>query len=205
MSPRNRILGHVRAATATRPEAPHPGRFDGTYATDDDRTPVERFSDLFTTSGGEIERFEDVEAAARWLARYADDYDGVTVGATVPTALRPALPSTCPDLAPLGVTLAAAAIAETGSLVLDARDGRRTQLLAPTHVVFVKARDIHSTLVDALSDLRGDLPSAIGLHSGPSKSADIGQILVRGVHGPGRIVAAILGEHPDELRGGRHG
>ena len=38
------------------------------------------------------------------------------------------------------------------------------------------------------------LPSAVGLHSGPSKSADIGQVLVKGVHGPGRVVAVIVGE-----------
>ena len=37
------------------------------------------------------------------------------------------------------------------------------------------------------------LPSAIGLHSGPSKSADIGQVLVRGVHGPGRVIAVLVG------------
>jgi len=41
---------------------------------------------------------------------------------------------------------------------------------------------------------RPALPTALGLHSGPSKSADIGQVLVRGVHGPGRVVAVIIGD-----------
>lgn len=194
MSPRNRILGHVRAATATRPRVPHPGGFGDVLPTPDDRDPVDRFAELFSASGGEVERFDGVEAAAGWLARFTEGFESVTVGATVPAALRPRLPSTCPDLAPLGVTAAAGAVAETGSLVLDARDGRRTQLLAPTHVVFVRAHDVHPTLVGAMSELRSDLPSAIGLHSGPSKSADIGQILVRGVHGPGHIVAVVIDE-----------
>jgi L-lactate dehydrogenase complex protein LldG len=110
----------------------------------------------------------------------------------VPSRLRPRVPLACPDLAALGVSVATGAIAETGSLVLDARDGRRSQLLAPTHVVFVREKDIHPTMVYALGRLRQDLPSAVGLHSGPSKSADIGQILVRGVHGPGRIIAAVV-------------
>ncbi len=41
--------------------------------------------------------------------------------------------------------------------------------------------------------MRDDLPSAIGLHSGPSKSADIGHVMVKGVHGPGRLIAVVLG------------
>lgn len=194
MSPRNRILGYVRGATASRPRVPHPGRFDGRFLAGDDRPPSERFAEQFTASGGEVERFADVAAATRWLAEFSRDFESVTVGVTVPGALRPRLPSTCPDLATLGVSYAVAGVAETGSLVLDARDGRRTQLLAPTHVVFVREREIHHTLVGAMVTLKADLPSAVGLHSGPSKSADIGQILVRGVHGPGRIVAAIIGE-----------
>ncbi|MGC8905434.1 LUD domain-containing protein, partial [Thermus sp.] len=36
------------------------------------------------------------------------------------------------------------------------------------------------------------LPAALGLHSGPSKSADIGQVMVKGVHGPGRLVVVVL-------------
>ena len=194
MSPRNRILGYVRGATSSRPRVPHPGRFDGRYLAGDDRSPLERFTEMFSASGGEVERFDDLEAASHWLAAFSRDFESATVGVTVPGVLRPRLPASCPDLAPLAVSAAAGAVAETGSLVLDARDGRRTQLLAPTHVVFVREQDIHNTLVGAMVTLRPNLPSAIGLHSGPSKSADIGQILVRGVHGPGRIVAAVIGE-----------
>ena len=193
MSPRNRILGYVRGAMASRPRVPHPGRFDGRFLAGDDRSPLERFTELFSASGGEVERFEDMEGAASWMAAFSRDFESATVGVTVPGLLRPRLPSSCPDLAPLAVSAAVGAVAETGSLVLDARDGRRTQLLAPTHVAFVREEDIHSTLVGAMVTLRPMLPSAIGLHSGPSKSADIGQILVRGVHGPGRIVAAFVG------------
>jgi L-lactate dehydrogenase complex protein LldG len=75
---------------------------------------------------------------------------------------------------------------------MDARDGRRSQLLAPTHVVFVRAEDVHATFRDALAAARADLPSALGLHSGPSKSADIGHVMVTGVHGPGRLVAVVI-------------
>jgi L-lactate dehydrogenase complex protein LldG len=46
---------------------------------------------------------------------------------------------------------------------------------------------------------RAPLPAALALHSGPSKSADIGRILVRGVHGPGRLVAAVTAFAHDDL------
>jgi len=78
-------------------------------------------------------------------------------------------------------------------VVLDCGDGRRVQLLPPHHVVLVAKACIYSTLEEALAELRGCLPSALGLHSGPSKSADIGQVLVKRVHGPGRLICVVVG------------
>jgi L-lactate dehydrogenase complex protein LldG len=114
------------------------------------------------------------------------------LGRGVPEPLCPTIPTAPPRDAALGISMARGAVAETGSLILDARDGRRTQLLAPEHVVVVGLDTVHATLADALASLRLDLPSAIGFHSGPSKSADIGQVMVKGVHGPGRVIALIV-------------
>ncbi len=97
-----------------------------------------------------------------------------------------------PSEAALGVSLAVGAAAQTGSLLLSSKEGRRPQLLPPVHLVWVHAPDVRTTLGDALEACRENLPATLALHSGPSKSADIGQILVTGVHGPGRIIAAIL-------------
>ena len=110
----------------------------------------------------------------------------------VPDTLQPALPKTPPSEAALGVSVAVGAAAQTGSLVLSSKEGRRSQLLPPVHLIWVRAGDVHTTLGDALQACREDLPATLALHSGPSKSADIGQILVTGVHGPGRIIAAVL-------------
>lgn len=107
-------------------------------------------------------------------------------------ALIPGLSGAPPETAALAVSRARCAVAETGSLVLDARDGRRTQLLPPVHLVWLHTSEIHATLREALQALGPDLPSGLGLHSGPSKSADIGQILVKGVHGPGRVVVGLI-------------
>ena len=195
MSARERILARVRAALEERPRAPHPGPFRGPRPVPPPADPVEGFSILFLRAGGEVVRVPDDGAAAAWLGMFAAGFSSVAVGATVPSALIPGGPDAAPpETAELGVSMAVGAVAETGSLLLGARDGRRTQLLPPTHVVVVRAASVHATLSGALHSLRPALPTALGLHSGPSKSADIGQVLVRGVHGPGRVVAVIIGD-----------
>jgi L-lactate dehydrogenase complex protein LldG len=153
---------------------------------------VASFTAMFTAAGGEVVRVASMDLAAAWMADFATAFDSVAVGATLPSDLTADLPLAPAEAAALGISMGRGAVAETGSLILDARDGRRVQLLPPTHVVLVHARHVHATLDGALAAMAGDLPSALGLHSGPSKSADIGQILVRGVHGPGRVVAVII-------------
>ena len=49
----------------------------------------------------------------------------------------------------------------------------------------------------ALAACRDDGGAALALHSGPSKSADIGQVMVTGVHGPGRVIAVVLDAWPE--------
>jgi len=182
----------VGEALSGRTAVEHPGTFEGWRPTDA-AAPVDGLVHLLEAAGGEVVRQPNVDDAAVWLASFCADFESSAVGETVLEALRPPLPSGAPDTAPLGVSQARGAVAETGSLIMDARDGRRAQLLVPTHVVFVRTEDVYATLREALIELADDLPSAIGFHSGPSKSADIGQILVKGVHGPGRLVAVLIG------------
>jgi L-lactate dehydrogenase complex protein LldG len=191
---REEILTRVRDALKGRATSDHPGAF-GSWrpARASAASPVERLTALLQATGSEVMHVADDAAGYEWLERFSTDFASVAIGTTVPEALRPTLPRAAPDVAPLGVSMARGAVADTGSLLLDARDGRRAQLLPPTHVVFVRIADIHATFRDALLVMRDDLPSAIGLHSGPSRSADIGQVMVKGVHGPGRLIAVILG------------
>lgn len=198
MSGRDRILSRIRATVLARGQTDHPGAFEGWRPTKRSSSAVQGFAELFRGAGGEVEQHAEGDVAA-WLAEFCGGFGSVSVGEGVPDELRPNLPVAPPDSAPLGMSMAAGAIAETGSLIIDARDGRRTQLLPPTHIVFVRERDIWATFREALLHSQSDLPSAIGLHSGPSKSADIGRYLVRGVHGPGRVVAVVLGAPTHEL------
>ena len=194
---RSRILARIGAALADRERFEHPGHFAGWRPDPPQTDPALGFTTLFTHSGGEVETVASATAARRWIEDFATAFEGISIGASLPPELASQGPVAPPHLAELGVSMARAAVAETGSLVLDARDGRLVQLLPPTHLVVIRRADVFGTLVEALHALSGDLPSALGLHSGPSKSADIGQILVKGVHGPGRVIALLVGESGD--------
>ena len=194
---RDRILGRVRSALQGRAVVPHPGaaplvRPEGVAGAG---SRVERFADALRQSGGEVVAASDLAFARSWLAELAGAFASAAVSPDVPGALRPALPDAEPALAELGVSVARAGAAATGSLLLASTEGRALQLLPPVHVVWIEERRIHEELSEALEAARaeGPLPAALALHSGPSKSADIGRILVTGVHGPGRLVAVVTG------------
>lgn len=91
-----------------------------------------------------------------------------------------------------GITRAAAAIAETGTIVLnDATTSRRLAALAPwVHVAVVERGAIFADLPQAVAAL-GDDPNVVWC-TGPSKTADVEGILIEGVHGPGVQIALIV-------------
>ncbi len=194
MSARDRILVAVRSALANREQADHPGAF-GSWGLELATDALTTFTQRFEAAGGSVVRLATPAAARKWLEAFASDHDAAAVGAVVPAELRPRLATAPPETAPLGVSMGRRGVAETGSVLLDAVDGQRVQLLPPVHLIWLPASRVRATLAEALAELHagsGGHPSAIGIHSGPSKSADIGQVLVQGVHGPGRVVVGLL-------------
>lgn len=91
-----------------------------------------------------------------------------------------------------GITRAAGAIAESGTIVLnDATTSRRLGALTPwVHVAVLSRAQIFATIADATEAL-GDDQNIIWV-TGPSKTADIEGILIEGVHGPGQQIALVL-------------
>lgn len=91
-----------------------------------------------------------------------------------------------------GITRAAAAIAETGTLVLtDATTSRRLGALAPwVHVAVVERAKIFADLPQAVAGLGSD--NNVIWVTGPSKTADVEGILIEGVHGPGVQIALVV-------------
>ncbi len=95
---------------------------------------------------------------------------------------------------------AAAAAAETGTLFLVSGADNPTTLnfLPEAHTILIAASDIVGSYEEAFDRLRtihgeGYLPRTVNLISGPSRTADIEQTIVRGAHGPSRLHVLILG------------
>ena len=95
--------------------------------------------------------------------------------------------------ADMGLTGADYAVAETGSVVVVPRKGlsRLVSLVPPVHLALVRPEDVVETLDDLLLLRRleyhrqgGDMGSYLNFITGPSRTADIEQTLVVGVHGP---------------------
>jgi len=84
-----------------------------------------------------------------------------------------------------GITRAAGAIAESGTVILkDTSTSSRLGALAPwVHVAVLREAQLFAAIHQAIADL-GDDPSVIWA-TGPSKTADVEGILIEGVHGPG--------------------
>jgi L-lactate dehydrogenase complex protein LldG len=95
--------------------------------------------------------------------------------------------------ADVGLSVATAALAETGTLIMamDARASRLTGLLPPTHIVLVPTSHLTTDIFTWTAMRPEALPSSVTLISGPSKTADIEQTMAVGVHGPGRFVVVL--------------
>jgi L-lactate dehydrogenase complex protein LldG len=92
----------------------------------------------------------------------------------------------------VGIAAAYAGIAETGTLVMRSGPGSPSLLhfLPETEIVVLHGDRVVAAYEEALARLRaggGDLPRAVNLVTGPSRSADIEQTLQLGAHGPRRL------------------
>jgi L-lactate dehydrogenase complex protein LldG len=95
----------------------------------------------------------------------------------------------------VGITSAQAAIAETGTLVLDSAHERHrlVSLVPPVHIAIVDASTIYATLGETLAMLQNgkELSPAVTFITGPSRTADIELTLTIGVHGPQELYVII--------------
>lgn len=101
--------------------------------------------------------------------------------------------------ADVGLSTAAWAVAETGTLVLEggAGMGRSVTLLPPTYVAVVPIEKMLRTVPEAIEKYAaggaGGLPANVCFHTGPSRSGDIEMSLFIGMHGPGDVHVILVG------------
>jgi L-lactate dehydrogenase complex protein LldG len=195
---REEVLGRIRRALADRPgpvEVPRTYRHVG----DMDRPAL---LDLL------VDRLVDYKAAVRRCTeqQLLDTLAGALTArgaarVVVPPGLPWDLPGAVPDdglsAADLDgldgvVTACAVAVAETGTIVLDASpdQGRRAITLVPDyHLCVVRAGQVVQTVPEAVARLDPSRP--LTWISGPSATSDIELHRVEGVHGP-RTLEVVL-------------
>jgi L-lactate dehydrogenase complex protein LldG len=99
---------------------------------------------------------------------------------------------------PASVTPVLAGVAETGTLMVHsgAPTPNTLHFLPETHIAVVYADELVGTYEEGWNALRaqlggdlsnGAMPRTVSLVTGPSRSADIGKILLMGAHGPKRL------------------
>jgi L-lactate utilization protein LutC len=112
--------------------------------------------------------------------------DGVRSGVTAERELR----ELCARV-DVGITSAEYALADTGTLVMfsTAAEARMISLLPPLHLALIRKDRILTGLDElfTLVPLPAERSSSMVLITGTSRTADIEQILIRGVHGPGEL------------------
>ena len=216
MSGRDVILARIRAATggakgeaeerlAARPGGPRPAR-----AADD---PLERFAAEARAAGSTVSEPvlpENVPAAiAEWLAaenlpaRLAASPDPALD--RYPWSSRPLLTLERRRAEPedrVALTPCFAGVAETGTLAMLSGPERPVTLnfLPEAHVALVSTRDLVGAYEDMWAQIRaaGATPRAVNLITGPSRSADIGQELRMGAHGPRKLHIVLVDDGPPE-------
>jgi len=99
----------------------------------------------------------------------------------------------------VGITSAQSAIAETGTLVLDASIERHrlASLLPPVHIAIINASQICLTLAEALAGIQAngaEISPTVTFITGPSRTADIELTLAIGVHGPQKLYVIVIKE-----------
>lgn len=178
--------------------------------------PLGAFVAVVELLGVNVHRLPDSAAASSVIASIAVDAAGagLVVAAEVSesaptlmasldeTGVRWRIPTDATDArdAPLGLSLARLAVAETGSMLLaePTLADRAVGMLTLTHVVLCPTAALVPALADAADALRAVAAQRGGgyatLVTGPSRTADIERVLTVGVQGPGRLIVLFVDE-----------
>jgi L-lactate dehydrogenase complex protein LldG len=205
-SARDVVLERIQAALRDRPPPVEiPRAYETTLPSGVDI--VERFHERVADYRANVHRVDDTQlpaAIARVLAGHGairivvpagvpDAWFGMMGSGFEPISDDPPLTFGELDAVDGVVTGCAVAVAETGTIVLDAgpAQGRRVLSLLPDlHVCVVLSDQVVGTVAEALRRLDPTRP--LTWISGPSATSDIELRRVEGVHGPRRLEVVIV-------------
>ena len=203
---RSRIFAAIQAALAGREGGTAYPEWDDELAVAADASdgvgPARAFRSRFEAAGGRC--FDGVETLIAYLAErgvrvgYCDPALRQAVGAALAGRfeLRERVERNDLDALDFAVTRASLGVAETGSLLLsDADTPDRLAAVAPwIHVAVLDPGNLVATLGEAIAR---EAPSPYSVFvTGPSQTADVEGILIRGVHGPGEQLCLMLAARP---------
>ncbi|HEU5271928.1 MAG TPA: lactate utilization protein C [Jatrophihabitans sp.] len=198
---RRTVLDRIAAALADRPRAAEIPRDYRPAGAEPGVDLVELLTDRLVDYRAAVHRCPAAAAAERIGELVGDRSVVVPVG--FPAELLTEVRNWRPDEPPLTVaeldqaggvlSTCALAVAETGTLVLDAGpgQGRRALTLVPDyHLAVVRADQVVFNVPDAVERLAGS--RTLTWISGPSATSDIELARVEGVHGPRTLVVLLL-------------
>lgn len=212
MSAREEILTRIRASLGRANSTGAPAGLPPARIVIPD-VPLERRIEKFTAAleklNGKVHRASSRDDARDYVERLLHGRTAVTSNAPfVAECGVLTLPNVKPggsDPLPLrgmcatldaGITSADYALSDTGSLVMlsSNEEARMVSLLPPLHIALVPLDRLLTGLDELYSILPvpSDRTSSMVFITGPSRTADIEQILVRGVHGPGEIHVVLV-------------
>ena len=198
VSARDEILSRIRAALADRPDAPPIPR---DYRAAGHGIPdLDLFAERVADYRAIVHRVASLEVAATVAASVGRRRVVVPDGFP-PEWLPPGLDATREPLSTAEldncdgtISTCALAVAETGTIVLDAGPGQgpRALSLVPDYLLIVVRTDqVRAGVADAVAELDPTRP--LTWISGPSATSDIELNRVEGVHGPRTLEVILVG------------
>lgn len=206
---RSNILQKIHIALQSQTEQPYTPEEQADFYTPNEQDPLSVFVERFVQNGGIFLLCNNDTDCARQIAQLAlaQAWQNPCCRSTKwvnllqqegVNTVNELLPHT-----PAGITPCVALVAQTGSILITSGTemGRALTVFPPAHIVIAYAGQlvygIEQALDRALTQKPRELPSMIGLISGPARTADIEKTLVLGAHGPKALYLFLIENKPD--------